>query len=348
MFCAKCGKNIPDDSSFCLHCGQRQSTASTDNNISLPSLPPIPSPANKKSANGCSVGGVVIFVFIILLVIGSISRIKEKSNKSQTPANTTPHIQKQESITPPAAKPEDTPKSDAVVKTPAAKPEDAPKSDAIVKTPAAKPEDAPKSDPIVKKAEPIKKNDTPYQAPILDGAVTTYPETAKELKKAGFPKMLKKLGLETIKKANKLMPLAAEKAAKSKKCDAVLIVDISDRSTKGNPIIYVTAKNGTRFYFSEQELKSENSAVSEQEKLAPLLRRHEVMAEAVIKSNLMHPSTYDRHELGVFKSETTAHCNQIIIEFSAKNSFGVELTYLACVQFDKDSNVVGFHMQEKN
>lgn len=331
MFCSKCGKNIPDDSSFCLHCGQRQSTASTDNNISLPSLPPIPPPANKKSANGCSVGGVVIFVFIILLVIGSISRSKEKSNKSQTPANTTPHIQKQESITPPAAKPEDTPKS-------------AP----IVKPPAAKPEDAPKSAPTVKKEEPIKKNDTPYQAPILDGAVTTYPETAKELKKAGFPKMLKKLGLETIKKANKLMPLAAEKAAKSKKCDAVLIVDISDRSTKGNPIIYVTAKNGTRFYFSEQELKSESSAVSEQEKLAPLLRRHEVMAEAVIKSNLMHPSTYDRHELGVFKSETTAHCNQIIIEFSAKNSFGVELTYLACVQFDKDSNVVGFHMQEKN
>lgn len=307
MFCSKCGKPIPDGSGFCLHCGQIQSTGTAAQIASTPSLPAIPPPVNKKSPNGCCAG--VLAVFTVVIVIGIIATTKETSNKSQTVANTTPPIHKQENISPPAAKPE------------------------LTKRPPS---------------ESIAKPAPPYRAPILDGAIITYPETAKELKKAGFPKMLKKLGLETIKKANKLMPMAAEKAAKSKKCDAVMMVDISDRSTKGNPIIYVTAKNGTRFYFSEQDLKSESTAVSEQEKLAPLLRRHEVMAEEVIKSKLMHPSTYDRHELGVFQSETTANCNQIIIEFSAKNSFGVELTYLACVQFDKDSNVVGFHMQEKN
>ena len=35
----------------------------------------------------------------------------------------------------------------------------------------------------------------PYEAPILAGAIYKYPETEKELKKAGFPKTLKKLGL---------------------------------------------------------------------------------------------------------------------------------------------------------
>ena len=32
---------------------------------------------------------------------------------------------------------------------------------------------------------------------------------------------------------------------------------------------------------------------------------------------------------------------------SAQNSFGLKLTYEALVQFDKDSKLVGFRMQEK-
>lgn len=191
------------------------------------------------------------------------------------------------------------------------------------------------------------KTKTPHKAPIKDGAIYTYPETEKELKEAGFPKMLNKLGLSNIKKANQLMQKAAEKVALNPKCDEVVHVDISDRSERDNLVIYVNAKNGHRFYLTEKEILSAEPALSEQEQLAPLLRRHELMAEEVIKSKLAHPSTYDRHELGIWKSETTANCNLIVIEFSAKNGFGLELTYVAAVQFDKNSNVVGFHMQEK-
>lgn len=190
-------------------------------------------------------------------------------------------------------------------------------------------------------------NTAEYEAPIRDGAIYLYPETKKELQKAGFSKTLKKLGLDNIKKCNKLFPLAAKKAAKNKKCDAVMTVDISDKSTKDNIIIYVHAENFTKFYFTEQELMEDGPVKSEQEKLAPLLIRHEVMAEEVIKSKLNFPSTYDRHELGVFHSRTTPGCNEITIEFSAKNAYNLELTYIATVQFDKDSNVVGFRMQEK-
>lgn len=186
-----------------------------------------------------------------------------------------------------------------------------------------------------------------HRAPIRDGAVFKYPETKSGLIKAGFPKMLKKLGLSNIKKANKLIPFAAKKAAQNSGCNAVMTADISDKSTKKQLIFYVHAENYTKFYFSEEELLTDTPSVSEQEKLAPLLVRHEVMAEEVIKSKLNYPSTYDRHELGVFTSRTTPNCNEITIEFSAKNAYNLELTYIATVQFDKESNVVGFYMQEK-
>lgn len=186
-----------------------------------------------------------------------------------------------------------------------------------------------------------------YRAPIRAGAVFKYPETKTGLIKAGFPKMLKKLGLDNIKKANKLIPFAARKAAQNFGCDAVMTADISDKSTKEKLVFYVHAENYTKFYFTEAELLTDTPTVSEQEKLAPLLIRHEVMAEEVIKSKLNYPSTYDRHELGVFTSRTTPNCNEITIEFSAKNAYNLELTYIATVQFDKESNVVGFYMQEK-
>lgn len=203
-------------------------------------------------------------------------------------------------------------------------------------------ENTPKPLPSIKKVE------NPYEAPILDGAIFTYPETKQALQDAGFSKTLKKLGLDNIKKANKLMPVAAKKAAQNKKCDAVMTVDLSlERSTKDKLVFFVWAQNYTKFYFSEDELMENGPALSEQEKLAPLLVRHEVMAEEVIKSQLNFPSTYDRHELGVFNSCTTPSCNEITIEFSAKNAYGLELTYIATVQFDKESKVVGFHMQEK-
>ncbi len=209
------------------------------------------------------------------------------------------------------------------------------------------PQNTPKPSPPKNTPKPLPKIVKPYEAPILEGAIYLYPETEKELIKAGFPKTLKKLGLKNIKRCNELIPLAAKKAATNKNCDAVEIVDIADCSTKDNLVIYVWAKNRTKFYFTEKELMEKGPVMSEQEKLAPLLPKHELMAEEVIKSQLNYPSTYDRHELGVFRSRTCPTCNEIMIEFSARNAFNLELTYIATVQFDKNNKVVGFHMQEK-
>lgn len=100
------------------------------------------------------------------------------------------------------------------------------------------------------------------------------------------------------------------------------------------------------FYMTEDDIKNDKPAVCEREKLEPLLIRHSVLAEDVIKSKLKYPSTFDSHVFGTH-FETKPKFNEIIITFSAKNGFNLELTYVAVVQFDADSNVVGFHMQEK-
>ena len=187
----------------------------------------------------------------------------------------------------------------------------------------------------------------PHIAPIDSNACWEYPETPKELNKQGYSKSLKKLGLENIKRSNKLLPLAAKKAARNKRCDKVTYVAVSlDKSTKDNIVYCVIAENNYKYYFTEKELYEKGPVLSEVEKLEPLFAKHELLAEAVIKSKLTHPSTYDKHFFSS-SSRTTNSCNEFLIVFSAQNSFGLKLTYEALVQFDKDSKLVGFRMQEK-
>lgn len=288
---------------------------------------------------GCAVLTLLLFVGLINSVVSVVKESINKTNKTLTPATQSQTTEKKPDVQKQTTVPEKEPDTQTQTTVPEKEPD--------TQTQTTIPEKKPDGKTQTKVAEKKPTTKAPHKAPISDGAIYTYPETEKKLKKAGFPKLLKKLGLKNIKKANQLMPKAAEKVALNPKCDAVVHVDISDRSERNKLIIYADAKNGQRFYLTENEILSSKPAISEQEQLAPLLWRHELMAEEVIKSKLTHPSTYDRHELGIWQSVTTANCNQIMVEFSAKNSFGVELTYIAVVQFDKNSNVVGFHMQEK-
>lgn len=105
----------------------------------------------------------------------------------------------------------------------------------------------------VARPEPVKVK----RAQISQYAIYKYPETAAELMKAGFPKMLKKYGVEGIKKINRLMPAVAEKAATNPLMDRIIRVDVSDnRSTIEELVFYVDSENNNRIYISEQELDS--------------------------------------------------------------------------------------------
>lgn len=104
----------------------------------------------------------------------------------------------------------------------------------------------------------------PYKAEISPNAVHKYPETAQELKKKGFPKLLQKYGVEGVKKINRLMPRVAEKAALNISMDKIVYVDVSDnRSTKDKLVFFADAANHNRLYISESELHSDKTVLSD-------------------------------------------------------------------------------------
>ena len=74
---------------------------------------------------------------------------------------------------------------------------------------------------------------------------------------------------------------------------------------------------------------------------------HEEMCEKVIKSYLTHPSTYDK-SLFDSASETQEYTNVIRIAFSAKNSYNLEIDYVAIFRVNADSEIVYQTIEEKN
>lgn len=206
-----------------------------------------------------------------------------------------------------------------------------------------------KSEPAIKPLPPVLPKQTieEHRAIIADGAIFKYPETAQELKKAGYPKMLKKYGVNGIKKINSLLPMVAEKAAQNPTMDKIVNVDISNnRSTKNKLIFYVDAENSNRLYISETDLASDAPILSNQEKLKQLLPEHEKLCEELIKRQLTHPSTYDKSYFDSI-SQTQEYTNVIRIAFSAKNSFNLKINYIAVFRINADSEIVYQDIQEK-
>lgn len=269
MYCSNCGKEIPDATNFCCHCGKQLDKKEADKAVFV-NLADKP---RKKTGCGKIGCGALVFLFVIGLI---------------TSINGTPS------------------------------------------------ED--------KKDEPEKKV---HKAPISPSAIHKYPESASELKKQGFPKMLKKYGVEGVKKINKLLPKAAEKAALNRTMDKIVYADVSDnRSTKEQLVFYVDAENRNRLCISEKELENDAPVYSDQEKLKALLPLHVEMCEQIIKSKLNYPSTYDK-SLFDSGSETQEYTNAIRIAFSAKNAYGLEVDYVAFFRVNANNEVVYEEIKEK-
>lgn len=288
MYCSNCGKEIPDATNFCCHCGKQLGKKDTDKSVFM-NLADKP-----RKKTGC--GKIGCGALVCLFGIGFIASI-----------NGTPSEDKKDTTT----------QSDV---------------------------NETQSEPEPAKPEPEKKV---HKAPISPSAIHKYPESASELKKQGFPKMLKKYGVEGVKKINKLLPKAAEKAALNRTMDKIVYADVSDnRSTKEQLVFYVDAENRNRLYISESDLMSDKPALSNQEILRKLLPTHERMCENLIKAQLTYPSTYDK---SIFdsRSETQEYTNAIRIAFSAKNAYGLEIDYVAFFRVNANSEVVYKEIEEK-
>ena len=182
-----------------------------------------------------------------------------------------------------------------------------------------------------------------HRAVVQKGAFHLIPTE----KGKGYDRTLEKYGVDGINKINSLLPVVAEKAANSKKMDIIWSIDVADsKSTKDELVFYADAKNGNRIYISERELSSDTTPKTETEKLEALLPAHVEMCEKFIKSQLTHPSTYDKH---FFSSgaQTDGRINRILITFSAKNSFNLEMVYEAHFIVNADGEITYHSIKEK-
>lgn len=74
MFCIKCGKNIPDNTRFCIHCGAPQSGVPQGTAPGRAAFQPAQQPfANPQPKKGLKIGGIVLLVLGILSVFGALA-----------------------------------------------------------------------------------------------------------------------------------------------------------------------------------------------------------------------------------------------------------------------------------
>lgn len=155
----------------------------------------------------------------------------------------------------------------------------------------------------------------------------------------GWERTRETWGDEWVKRINDAMPKAAQKVAKADECDYVEMVGLSDsRSTPRQSFsFYADCRNGRRFYVSDNDLKSEVAAVSNNAKTAAIVDAQAIAAcEDAVKDQLHYPLSFDRHMLSTSVYRAPQGNVAVDFDFDAKNGFGAELPHHArCVIDDR-------------
>lgn len=178
-------------------------------------------------------------------------------------------------------------------------------------------------------------NSSSTPAPAAAPAATVDPKTKispyvfNADDKKDFPKLASKLGAAW----SRLQPTreaAALHVASNPKCDFVEIAEASDRSTKSNIIIFVDCRNGERMYVSESDLKAGGSSQFQSDKVVDRASAIKACSDAA-KSMTTHPELADMHIWtgSSFNANKTTGNAQVLLDFDASNSFGVEGKFTA-------------------
>lgn len=145
--------------------------------------------------------------------------------------------------------------------------------------------------------------------------------------KKDFPKAYKQWGQKGLDKINSLAPQVSELVAKSKKCDVLSEVALSDAKSKPkkNIVFFADCKNGERFYISEEDIVNQRSAVSLNEAFENLDKESYYRSCLnAVKARANHPSTVDSSIFGRNIKATPTGGVFVYMDFTAKNSFGLE------------------------
>jgi hypothetical protein len=202
----------------------------------------------------------------------------------------------------------------------------------------------PPADPIDKEAaidtttrtQPAPKKVEVYKAPISSYA--TRPYTAA----GGYSNTVKKYG-PRLAELQAYREKAAEVVSGDKRCDEVTQAEISSmRGGLNDMHFWVDCSNGQRFRFSEAELDRANVvAVSEADKVVPQMAAVERCKDMVYES-ATHPSTVSFNPLSLadpgYRTFDQTGAAEVMLAFSAKNSFGTKLKFGARCLYQSDGS----------
>ena len=187
-----------------------------------------------------------------------------------------------------------------------------------------------KREAIKRKQQEEENRRNAIKAKISDTAIYPIPTKFGE----GYDETIKRYGIATINRINKLAPKAAELVAQNPNCTRVMAVDVADdRSTRNSITFFADCgdidhiRDIQRYYVNEKEINANVIPKSVKEQAESIDNgQYLLMCEAEIKARLNFPSTYKSSIIS--SSVYKAPMNTVVtIPFKAKNAFNLELKH---------------------
>ena len=176
-----------------------------------------------------------------------------------------------------------------------------------------------------KREEENRKN--AIKAKISDTAIYPIPTKFGE----GYDETIRRYGIVTIKRINKLAPQAAELVAQNPKCTRVMAIDVADDKSTRNSITFFAdcgdinhIRDIQRFYVNEKEINANVIPKSVKEQAETIDKgQYLLWCESEIKARLNFPSTYKANIL--MSNVNIAPMGTVVtIRFKAKNGYNLE------------------------
>ena len=182
--------------------------------------------------------------------------------------------------------------------------------------------------PFIGKREGGSVSNTP-SASTVDPRAKVSPYVFEADDKKDFPKLAKKLG-SSWSRLQSVRETAALHAASNEKCDYVEVAEASDQSTSSDIVIFVDCRNGERMYVRESSLGAGVANHFQSENIVSRASAIKACSDAA-KSMTTHPELADMHiwSGSSFSTNKTTGNAQVLLDFDAKNSFGVEGKFTA-------------------
>lgn len=187
-----------------------------------------------------------------------------------------------------------------------------------------------KREEIKRKQQEEESRRNAIKAKISDTAIYPIPTKFGQ----GYDETIKRYGVATINRINKLAPKAAELVAQNPNCTRVMAVDVADdKSTRNSITFFVDCgdidhiRDIQRFYVNEKEINTNVIPKSVKEQADSIDNgQYLMMCEAEIKARLNFPSTFKSSIIS--SNVAKAPLNTVVtIPFKAKNAFNLELKH---------------------